>query len=254
MKKFFAFFLIAVTVFSVTACGGTNNDNTVTLENPASISDVAAAGSSVENEDLQDEENAPQNPVENNESQASSNILVAYFSRVGNTVWEDGVDAVTSASLNVEDGAFVGNAEYLAQMAADATGGDLFLVQTVQTYPSDYRETTDAAAVEQGDNARPELASHVENMDQYDTVVLVYPNWWGTLPMPLYSFLEEYDFSGKTILPLCTHEGSRMGSSERAIAELCPDAVLLDGLDIRGSGASSAQAEVEEWINASGIL
>ena len=276
MKKFFTVFLITIMVLSVTACGDTNDGNAVISENPASTSNVAVADSSVENgdsqneedevdlsetggsqneeSDIQNEENDSHNSADNNESQSGGNILVAYFSRVGNTAWEDGVDAVTSASLNVEDGGFVGNAEYLARMAADATGGDIFLIQTVQTYPSDYRETTDAASVEQGNNARPELASHVENMDQYDTVVLVYPNWWGTLPMPLYTFLEEYDFSGKTILPLCTHEGSRMGSSERAIAGLCPDAVLLSGLAVRGSAASSAQAEVEEWVNASGIL
>ena len=276
MKKFVAVFLIAVMVLSVTACDDTNDGNAVIPENPASTSGAAVADSSAEHEDsqgeedaedlseagesqneendIQNEENDSQNSADNNESQSGGNILVAYFSRVGNTEWEDDVDAVTSASLNVEDGGFVGNAEYLARMAADATGGELFLIQTVQTYPSDYRETTDAASVEQGNNARPELASHVDNMDRYDTVVLVYPNWWGTLPMPLYTFLEEYDFSGKTILPLCTHEGSRMGSSERAIKELCPDAVLLDGLAVRGSGVSSAQAEVEEWINVSGIL
>ena len=94
-----------------------------------------------------------------------SNILVAYFSRVGNTVWDDDVDAVTSASLNVENDEFVGNAEYLARMAQEATGGDLFLIQTEETYPSDYRETTNVASVEQADNARPALTSHVENMD-----------------------------------------------------------------------------------------
>ena len=78
--------------------------------------------------------------------------------------------------------------------------------------------------------------------------------WWGTLPQPLYTFLEEYDFSGKRILPLCTHEGSRMGSSESAIAGICPDAVLLEGFSVRGSDAPSAQSEVEAWIDASGIL
>ena len=188
------------------------------------------------------------------EPTGESNILVAYFSRVGNTVWEDGVDAIASASLNVQNGDYIGNAEYLAKMAQEVTGGDLFLIQTEETYPSDYRQTTDVASSEQAENARPALASHVENMDSYDTIVLIYPNWWGTLPQALFTFLEEYDFSGKTILPLCTHEGSRMGSSERAIAELCPGATLLDGLAVRGSSAPSAQADVEEWITGSGIL
>ena len=282
MKKRFAVFVILTMIITITACGN-RNDSEASQQNRLSAPADDVSDSSGEISGSQDEQESEsssrnddtQNPggleelaetdgsEQDSSNQANSeqsspaqgsNILVAYFSRVGNTNWENGVDAVTSASLNVEDGAYVGNAEYLAKMAADATGGDLFLIQTVQTYPSDYRETTDAAAVEQDDNARPELVSHVENMDQYDTVVLVYPNWWGTLPMPLYTFLEEYDFSGKTILPLCTHEGSRMGSSERAITELCPDAILLDGLAVRGSGASSAQNEVVEWINASGIF
>ena len=179
---------------------------------------------------------------------------MAYFSRVGNTNWESGVDAVTSASLNVENGDFVGNAEYLAKFAQQATGGDLFLIKTQKTYPSDYRKTTDEASVEQSNNARPALASHVNNMAQYETIVLIYPNWWGTLPQALFTFLEEYDFSGKTILPLCTHEGSRLGSSEREIAQLASGAKLLSGLAVRGSDARKAQSDVERWIKNSGIL
>lgn len=268
MKRYCVVFIIAVMGLIVTACGNRNN-NTVVLHNPSSISDSGVINLSVENEKSQDENNftdlseisVPQNEgsdsensVDSDDAGQNSNILVAYFSRVGNTEWEDGVDAVTSASLNVENGEYVGNAEYLAYMAAEVTGGDLFLIRTEESYPSDYRETTNAASTEQADNARPALASHVENMDQYNTVVLIYPNWWGTLPMPLYTFLEEYDFTGKNILPLCTHEGSRMGSSESAIAKICPDAIILEGLAIRGSAASSAQSDVERWISDSGIL
>ena len=282
MKKRFAVLVILAMAFTMTACGK-GNDNEASQQSQSSSTIDNATDSSGEVSGLQDgqeselafEDDESQDPggteefaeAESSEQtgteqgstaqslQASgSNILVAYFSRVGNTVWEDGVDAVTSASLNVENGEFVGNAEYLARMAQEATGGDLFLIQTEETYPSAYRATTDAAKEEQNANARPVLASHVENMDQYDTIVLVYPNWWGTLPMPLYTFLEEYDFSGKTILPLCTHEGSAMGSSERAIADLCPNVNLLGGLAVRGSNASSAQSDVESWINNSGIL
>lgn len=188
------------------------------------------------------------------EASGDSKILVAYFSRVGNTEWADGVDAVTSASLNIQDGEYAGNAEILAEMAQQITGGDLFLIQTVETYPSDYRQTTNKAKDEQNDNARPALASHVDNMNAYDTVILIYPNWWGTLPQPLFTFLEEYDFAGKTVLPLCTHEGSRLGSSEREISNICPDAVLLGGLAVRGSDVNSARSDVEAWISNSGIL
>lgn len=268
MKKRFSALVILAMIFTMTACGN-KNDNEISQQNQPSAATDDASDSSATIRDLQDEQesetDSTQNPgdseylaetdgTQQDNPVQGSNILVAYFSRVGNTVWEDGVDAVTSASLNVENSEFVGNAEYLARMAQEATGGDLFLIQTEETYPSDYRETTNVATEEQNDNARPALASHVENMDQYDTIVLIYPNWWGTLPQPLFTFLEEYDFSGKTILPLCTHEGSRMGRSEIAITELCPDAILLDGLAVRGSNASSAQSDVETWISNSGIL
>lgn len=228
-RKILAFLLIFTMMLPITACSASEDGIPATEETTDAPTQSSASGQ-------------------------QSNILVAYFSRVGNTVWEDGVDVVTSASLNLIDGEFFGNAQLLAQMAQQVTGGDLFLIQTEDTYPSAYRQTTNLASDEQAANARPALASHVENMDGYDTIVLVYPNWWGTLPMPLYTFLEEYDFAGKIILPICTHEGSAMGSSTRAIASICPDATLLDGLAVRGSSAASAQSNVEEKIRNSGIL
>ena len=260
MKRIFAVLLVLPLAIFMTACGSTNNRGE-SLQNQALPSEndmpAALADNSAQTEEVVPEVQAPEPEIsepEAPEQTSDSKILVAYFSRVGNTVWEDGVDAVTSASLNVVDGAFAGNAQLLAQMVQQTTGGNLFLIQTEDAYPSDYRETINQASVEQADDARPSLSSHVEDMDSYDIIVLVYPNWWGTLPQPLFTFLEEYDFSGKTILPLCTHEGSRMGRSEQAIAQLCPDAVLLDGLSVRGSSAASAQSDVESWINNSGIL
>ena len=263
MKKLSIMLLALVLGFSLAACDSDGREN-IPAESlsPVSAQEPANAPAEGENDaetlpeniDLTDSSETETTTSEGNTEQGS-NILVAYFSRSGNTVWEEGVDAVTSASINVmADGEFAGNAELLAQMAQEATGGDLFLIQTADAYPSGYRDTTDQAKAEQNNDTRPELASHVDNMGQYDTIVLVYPNWWGTLPQPLVTFLEEYDFSGKMILPLCTHEGSRMGSSERAIASLCPDAVLLDGLSVRGGNAASAQSDVETWINDSGIL
>ena len=263
MKKLLAILLALVMVASLAACGSESSEGTPSESQPL----VSAQRPT---NTLAEEENNAVTPSENNEPQdggdaetltseddaeQGSSILLAYFSRSGNTMWEDGVDAVTSASINVmADGGFAGNAELLAGMVQEFMGGDLFLIQTVDAYPSDYRETTDQAKVEQNNDARPELASHVENMDQYDTIVLIYPNWWGTLPQPVMTFLEEYDFSGKTILPLCTHEGSRMGSNEKAIAGICPGATLLDGLAVRGGSAVGAQSDVETWINNSGIL
>jgi flavodoxin len=133
-------------------------------------------------------------------------------------------------------------------MAETVTGGDIFSIETVDKYPSGYRDTTDQANTEQNEGTRPELSTHIDNMDDYNTVILIYPNWWGGLPMPVVTFLEEYDFTGKNILPLCTHEGSGLGSTEKEIAAACPQATMSEGLAVRGGNAADAQSDVEEWL------
>jgi len=109
------------------------------------------------------------------------------------------------------------------------------------------------ARVELDEDARPELSAHVEDMDAYDIVVLGYPNWWGTIPMAVYTFLEEYDFSGKTIVPYCTHQGSGLGRSVTDIKTLCPDSTILDGLAVSGSHVSNAQSDVDKWLSDLGL-
>lgn len=164
-------------------------------------------------------------------------ILITYFSRKG-------ANYVNGSIINL----LVGNTETAAKMIQESAGGDLFEIKTVKTYPNDYTETTKVAQIEQRQNARPELAAHVENMDEYDTIILGYPNWWGTMPMAVFTFLEEYDFTGKTILPFCTHEGSGMGHSESDIKKLCPGAKVEKGLPIRGSSVKGAEKEISKWV------
>ncbi len=262
-KRVFAVMLSLVLLIGATACGNNsrqseNGQDTIgkTEGNSKEDSTVDLASEPVAEEAGTEAHENTEDGVgtAGAEEETESNILIAYFSRVGNMDFDENIDAVTSASVNMNGSNVSGNAQLLAEMAQGVTGGDLFFIETVEKYPAEYRGTTDQAKTEQNDDARPELSSHVENMDAYDTIVLIYPNWWGTLPQPVFTFLEEYDFSGKTILPLCTHEGSRMGRSESDIASLCPDAQLLDGLSVRGSDAGSAQTEVEEWISNSGIL
>jgi flavodoxin len=168
--------------------------------------------------------------------------LVAYFSRKGKNI-------VSGAIIDLP----VGNTEVIAQMIQEATGGDSFRIEAVNPYPEDYRETTEVAKKEQNANARPELTARVENMEGYDVIFLGYPSWWGTMPMPVCTFLEEYDFAGKTIIPFCTHEGSGMGRSENDIARICPQARLLKGLAVHGTHAGSAQGDVENWLREIGI-
>ncbi len=258
-KRIFTVMLSLILLIGATACGNSSGQSEGGQDTIGQIEDHSAGDSTVDSagepvvaeRETGTEAEAPENTAD---GVGTSNILIAYFSRVGNMDFDEDIDAVTSASVNMDGSNVSGNAQLLAEMAQETTGGDLFFIETVEKYPAEYRGTTDQAKTEQNDDARPGLSSHVENMDVYDTIVLIYPNWWGTLPQPVVTFLEEYDFSGKTILPLCTHEGSKMGRSESDIASICPEAQLLDGLSVRGSDAGSAQTEVEEWINNSGIL
>lgn len=164
--------------------------------------------------------------------------LIAYYSRRGNNY-------VSGRIMNLT----VGNTEAAAKMIREMTGGDAFRIDTVKSYPDDYTETTEVAQKEMRENARPELSAHVENMDSYDVIFLGYPNWWSTMPMPVFTFLEEYDFSGKTIIPFCTHEGSGLGRSEKDIARLCPKAAVLKGLAIHGTRVNDAGKDITNWLN-----
>jgi flavodoxin len=142
----------------------------------------------------------------------------------------------------------VGNTEVIARKIQKLTGSDLFYIRTVKPYPEDYTKTTRVAQDELSGNARPKLTDMVADMDSYDVIYLGYPNWWGTMPMAVYSFLESYDFSGKTIIPYCTHEGSGMGRSEREIKKLCPMAEVLSGLPIIGGSVGSADKDLASWL------
>ena len=169
--------------------------------------------------------------------------LIAYCSRRGqNYVSGDIVDLP------------VGNTEVAARMIRAATRGDLFHLETVKEYPEDYGRTTDMAREELRQNARPELKDQPENIDGYDTVFVGYPNWCGTAPMEMFTFLESYGFSGKTIIPFCTHEGSGMGRGESDIRKACPGAKVLSGLAIRGGTVQSAEQDIRRWIEATGLV
>ena len=168
--------------------------------------------------------------------------LIAYFSRKGR---------------NYLDGAIVdlpvGNTEVAARMIQTLAGGDLFHIDTLKGYPADYTKATEVAQRELSQNARPALAGQVASLDGYDVVCLGYPNWWGTMPMAVWTFLEAHDFAGKTILPFCTHEGSGLGQSERDIRKLCPGARVLRGLAIRGGSVAKAGTAIAAWLKDSHV-
>lgn len=129
---------------------------------------------------------------------------------------------------------------------------DLFSIQTVEQYPGSYDDTIDQGQEEQSEGARPELASEIEDISQYDTVFLGYPNWWGDMPMAVYSFLDEYDLSGKTVIPFVTSGGSGFSATVSAIESAEPDAVVQEGIAIRDSDTMDAQAEINAWLDGLG--
>lgn len=185
---------------------------------------------------------------ENAESDGN-NILIAYFTAAENS----GVDAIASASYTVVGGQAVGRIRAVADMIQKNVGGDLFSIQTSVVYPADGAELIDYAAQEQEENARPELTTHIENLDQYDTIFIGYPNWWADLPMAVYSFFDEYDFSGKTIIPFNVHNGSRFSRTIQTIEELEPDATVIeDGFTVSEQTVAEADPDVAEWLESLG--
>lgn len=150
-----------------------------------------------------------------------------------------------------KDGKVLGNTEFIAKEIQKNLGGDLFAIETVQKYPGKHQELLDFAYDELSKNARPELAGKIENLDSYDVVLIGYPNWNADLPMPLYTFFETYDFSGKTIIPFVTHGGSGFSDTIDTIKELEPDAkVINEGLSVSRNDVEKAQAEVKKWTDA----
>lgn len=168
-----------------------------------------------------------------------SKVLVAYFSRAGENYVNGAVRKLAQ-----------GNTEVVAQMAAEIAGGDLFRIEPVRTYAADYTACTEEAADEKRRAARPELRALPASLDGYNTIVLGYPNWWGTMPMAVYTFLESFDFAGKIILPFCTHEGSGLSSTERDIARACPEAQVLSGLAIHGADVATAPERVRPTLTS----
>lgn len=240
MKRPVALLVLLTLLCSLTACGG----------NPTSqsISDVP--------ESSQNAEEIPDTPLNTDPptvSQSSgetgnSNILIAYFTWADNTVVEDpssvDVDATTSASVLAP-----GNAAKLASWIQQEVGGDLHSIVVEEPYSSDYDECLDRAADEKAENARPALASHVDNMEDYDIVFLGFPNWWYTLPMPVLTFVEEYDWSGKTVVPFVTHGTGGLSSTIRDLTAALPeDVTILEPIGVYRPEVDASQSAIQEWI------
>ncbi|MBQ9824964.1 MAG: NAD(P)H-dependent oxidoreductase [Solobacterium sp.] len=165
-----------------------------------------------------------------------SKILTVYYSRKGENYFGGEIRSIAK-----------GNTERVAEYINEAVGGDLFELETVREYSKDYHECTNEAMDEKKADARPELKKLPASIDEYDTIFLGYPNWWSTAPMAVFTFLDAFDFTGKTIIPFCTNEGSGLGSSESDIRRECPGAKVEAGLSIRGSQAADSKSKVTKW-------
>lgn len=185
---------------------------------------------------------------------AAGNALIAYFSLSENTSsskedQSSGLDAVTSASVVTDGEAAYGNTEYIAKLIQDKTGGTLYHIQTKENYSTDFDEVIDQNHSEMNTSFLPELKDNDLDMSQYDIVFIGYPVWSSTIPRAIHSFLHQYDLSGKTVIPFCTHNGYGSGNSYGTIAGLCANATHLDGLSVAATDAKEAGSSVERWLN-----
>lgn len=181
--------------------------------------------------------------------QAGGKVLVTYFT------WPepDGTDANTGASRVISNGKLLGNTEYVAQIISEATSGDLFAIKTERTYPAPHKALIDAAKAEAEAKQHPKLTTHISNLKDYDIIFVGYPNWWYDMPMAIYSFFDEYDFSGKTIIPFVTHGGSRFSQSVETIAEIEKNAKVIKGPSISSRNVPEAEESVVKWLEKQGL-
>ncbi len=214
-KKFALIFMPVLLVLALAACGRN-------ASRPVSTQDAAGTVTTT-----------PEYSTETTEAPAGK-TLAAYFSRTGENY---GVGVIEK-----------GSTEIIAEMIAEKTGADIFRIKTVSAYPESYDECTAVAKRERDSGARPELVSTMANLDDYDVIYLGYPIWYGDMPMAVYTFLESCDFTGKTIIPFCTHAGSGLSGTVSSIQTACSGATVLGGLAIAGTTAQNAPEEAEKEV------
>lgn len=218
MKKIISLFMVLTMVLSLAACSTNQSPSESTPEESSS----------------QTNESTP------TPSNTNGKNLVVYFSM------PDNVDDSTV----VIDGETLGNTQYMAYVIQETVGADIFRIEPETPYPTDHDELVDIAREEQSNNARPAIKDTIENFDTYENIFVGYPNWWGDMPMILYSFFDKYDFSGKTIIPFNTHGGSGFSGTISTIKELEPNAEVLDGKSISRNDIQDAEQEIVDWVNS----
>lgn len=231
-------------LFMLTACSSSadpSQESSGQTTSPSSQQDsVSVSNAVLESESTESE-------------QSANNTLIVYFSRWGNTEYPSDVDATTSASIVVDNNFRYGTTEYVANMIAENVGGDLHRIETVTPYTANFDELRDVNHNEMSSNYLPELKESNLDISAYDTVFIGYPVWATDVPQAVLSFLKEYDLSGKTVIPFCTHDGYGAGNSYQTIAEASHAAVSLEGIAIEAKDVPNAQDTVSSWLADIGI-
>lgn len=251
-KRIFTLMLSAFFVLSLAACGNKQE------EKPAGNTESEPAASaqpeeSVELEKTAESEEGKSSEGTENPQAGDGKTLVVYFS-MPETTTPDNMNAEEEYSTVVIDGEVLGNTQYVAYVIQENTGAVIFRIEPVTPYPMNHAELEEVATEEKRNDAMPEIAAEVENIEQYDTIFLGYPNWYADMPRIIYSFLDQYDLSGKTIVPFVTSGGSGFSNTISTIADLEPDAnVITDGLSISRNVVQDAKADIIEWVEGLGL-
>lgn len=241
------FLLLASLLLILSAAGCSGNQAEPPVENSDTVTEAESQPISEEPLTVQPESSEAEQAAEED-----NDVLIVYFSRWGNTEFPEDVDATASASI-VVDGEDYGTTEYVARLIQEQTGGDLHLIQTQEKYPADFDELRDLNHEEMAEGYLPPLVESNLDVSQYGTVFIGYPVWATDVPQAVLSFLQEYDLSGKTVIPFCTHGGYGAGDSYSTIREASHAAQSPEGLAINAEDVYEAESVVTDWLNSIGL-
>lgn len=247
LKTTLSFLLIFLMMLSLAACGSSakyeapaDNQSSKPAQNSETQTDASVNKAEPASSDAGTGSTEDNTEPVTDKTTTGSKVLVVYFSRTGE---QYGVGVIEK-----------GNTEIVAELVAELTGADLYqVVPSEDYYPMTYNELTDVAKKEQKEKARPAYAATVPDLSGYDTIFIGAPVWWGDWPMIMYTFFENEDLSGKTLIPFCTHAGSGLSGFDKKLASACPDSTVLSGLAVSGADAQnnpdSVRSKVSDWIS-----
>lgn len=250
MKKIFKMCTALLMTLAVTGCGVS-----AAVQDNGTRSSTDLNLSSTQTDESTSSESKPEDVVDSSSETAEENKkLVVYFS-MPETTAPNNMSREEELSTVVVNGEVLGNTQYIARLIAENTGADIFRIEPSDPYPMDHSKLEDIAQREQRENARPEITGMVENMEQYDVVFFGFPNWYYDMPMIMYSFLDQYDLSGKTIVPFVTSGASGFSNSISTIISMEPNAdVLENGLSIIRTKMQNSESDVKEWLENNGFI